>query len=155
MDADNAGVRFPPPLIYLTALLVGIALEYAVGLHFFGVDRRILAAAGVALVLAGIVLASHAIGLFRRAGTSPEPWTETTAIVTTGIYRRTRNPMYVALTIIYAGLALAADAPIALILLPAVLVIIHTQVIAREERYLAGRFGEPYLEYCRRVRRWF
>ena len=154
MDADNAGVRFPPPLIYLSGLLIGIALEYLVGLHSFGVDRRILAAAGVALAFAGIALAMSAIALFRRAGTTPEPWSETTAIVTTGIYRRTRNPMYVGLTVTYVGLALAADAPIALILLPAVLIIIDTQVIAREERYLAARFGEPYREYCRRVRRW-
>ena len=154
MAADNAGVRFPPPLIYLTALLVGIALEYAIGLHSFGVDRRILALAGVVLAFAGIALAMSAIALFRRAGTTPEPWTETTAIVTTGIYRRTRNPMYVAMAILYAGLALAADAPIALVLLPAVLVIVQTQVIAREERYLAAKFGEPYREYCRRVRRW-
>jgi protein-S-isoprenylcysteine O-methyltransferase Ste14 len=153
-EGDNAGIRFPPPFIYLGLLLVGIGAEWFVPLRSFGLGRTVLIAAGLALVLGGIALAMAAIGLFRRAGEQPEPWTTTHTIVTDGIYRFTRNPMYLGMALLYSGLALIADSPVALILLPLVLVIVQTQVIAREERYLAAKFGEPYLAYKRRVRRW-
>lgn len=152
--ADNAGVRFPPPFIYLGFLLIGIGAEWLVPLDSFGIGGTPLVLVGVGLALGGILLAMTAIGLFRKAGEQPEPWTITKAIVTDGIYRRTRNPMYLGMALLYAGLALIADAPIALILLPVVLIIVQTQVIAREERYLSTKFGEPYLDYKRRVRRW-
>jgi protein-S-isoprenylcysteine O-methyltransferase Ste14 len=153
-DSDNAGVRFPPPLIYLGVLLIGIGAERFVPLRHFGLDRSLLVILGLALVAAGILLGVSAVGLFRRSDTTPEPWTSTTAIVTTGVYRYTRNPMYLGMALIYAGLAVVADSPLALVLLPVVLLIIQTQVIAREERYLAEKFGDAYLDYKRRVRRW-
>lgn len=153
-DRDNAGVRFPPPLIYLGVLLIGIGAERFVALRHFGLDRSLLVLLGLALVAAGILLGVSAIGLFRRSDTTPEPWTSTTAIVTTGVYRYTRNPMYLGMASIYAGLAIVADSPVALILLPVVLLVIQSQVIAREERYLAAKFGDAYLDYKRRVRRW-
>ena len=151
---DDAGIRFPPPLIYLGILLIGIGAERFVGLRSFGVDRTLLIVVGMMLVVAGIAVATTAIERFRSAGEQPEPWTTTHAIVTAGIYRFTRNPMYLGMALIYAGLALIADSPLALILLPLVLVIIQTRVIAREERYLAAKFGDAYLDYKRRVRRW-
>jgi protein-S-isoprenylcysteine O-methyltransferase Ste14 len=155
LDRDNAGVRFPPPLIYLIALLAGFAAEPLVGLRTFGMDRWLLVGAGVALLLAGFAVAQPAVGLFGRAGTDRKPWRPTTAIVTAGPYRFTRNPMYVGMSLIYAGLAMAFDGPVALLLLPVVLVIIRVYVIAREESYLAAKFGETYLDYKSRVRRWF
>ena len=153
-ERDDAGVRFPPPLIYLGFLLVGIGAEWFVPVRRLGLDWTWRIVIGDLVAFAGIILIGSAIRLFRRSGTTPEPWTSTSAIVTAGIYRYTRNPMYLGLALIYAGLALAIDAPIALLLLPIVLVIVQTQVIAREERYLAAKFGEPYLDYKRRVRRW-
>jgi len=153
-ERDDAGVRFPPPFIYLGVLLIGVGAEWLVAPLGFGLSRMLLILVGVALVLAGILLAMAAIGLFRRAGTTPEPWTSTTAIVTGGVYRFTRNPMYLGMALLYAGLAVIADSPLALILLPVVLLIVQTQVIAREERYLAAKFGESYEAYRRRVRRW-
>lgn len=154
VEQDSAGIRFPPPLIYLGLLLAGLAAEQVMPPRSFGVARWPLIAAGAALGLAGAALALAAVGLFRKAGTTPEPWTSTSSVVTTGLYARTRNPMYLGMALIHAGLALALDAPIALILLPLALLIVQTQVIAREERYLTAKFGEPYLEYRRRVRRW-
>ena len=154
LASDNAGIRFPPPFIYLGFLLAGIGAEWFLPLRHFGLDRPLLIVLGIGFVLGGILLAMTAIGLFRRAGEQPEPWTTTNAVVTTGIYRRTRNPMYLGMALLYVGLALIADSPIALILLPVVLVIIQTRVIGREERYLAAKFGQPYLDYKRCVRRW-
>ena len=152
-ENKGAGVRFPPPFIYLGFLLAGLALEYAFPLSF-GLNRLLLAFVGALLVLAGLGVGLPAMGLFRKAGTTPEPWTPTTAIVTTGVYRLTRNPMYLGMALIHAGFALAFDSPAALLLLVPAIVIVQTQVIAREERYLAATFGEPYEAYRRRVRRW-
>jgi len=153
-DEDSAPIRFPPPFIYLGMLLIGIAAERVVPLRSFGLDRPILVAAGAALALAGLAVGILAMGLFSRSGEKPEPWTTTHQIVTSGVYRYTRNPMYLGMALLYAGLALALDAPLALVLLPVVLAMVQTQVIAREERYLAGKFGEPYEAYRRQVRRW-
>jgi protein-S-isoprenylcysteine O-methyltransferase Ste14 len=66
----------------------------------------------------------------------------------------TGNPMYLGMALIYAGLAIGADGPIAFALLPLVLIVIQTQVIAREERYLEAKFGEDYRRYKANVRRW-
>lgn len=154
VEPDSAGVRFPPPLIYLGALLLGLLAERFVSLRSFGIDWRLLATTGVLLFVAGVAMMLAAAGLFRRLGTNAPPTQPTTLIVTTGPYRWTRNPMYLAMALIYAGLAIGFDGPIALTLLPLVLIIIQTQVIAREERYLQAKFGDEYRRYKVEVRRW-
>ena len=153
-NEDNAGVRFPPPFIYLGTLLIGMVAERFVALNSFGIDRVPLVALGMALAVLGMGLIVAALGLFRRAGTPPEPWSTTATVVSSGVYARTRNPMYLGMALVYAGLALALDAPVALILLLPLLLVIQMGVIAREERYLATKFGDVYLDYRRRVRRW-
>jgi protein-S-isoprenylcysteine O-methyltransferase Ste14 len=95
-----------------------------------------------------------ALGRFRRAGTPVETYRPTTALVTEGIYRRTRNPMYVALTLLYAGIGFAANSLWTLGFLPPLLLVMRYGVIAREERYLTRRFGTRYLDYQGSVRRW-
>lgn len=95
-----------------------------------------------------------AAGLFRQLGTNVPPSQPTTLIATTGPYRWTRNPMYLGMALVYAGLAIGFDGPIALALLPLVLIAIQTQVIAREERYLEAKFGDDYRRYKAGVRRW-
>ncbi|TJW95650.1 MAG: isoprenylcysteine carboxylmethyltransferase family protein [Mesorhizobium sp.] len=75
-------------------------------------------------------------------------------MVTSGVYRVTRNPMYVGMAPVYAALALALGSLIALILLPAAVLVIHRRVILREEQYLEGKFGSEYRAYKVRVRRW-
>lgn len=150
---DNPGVIAPPPLIYLTALLLGFALEY-----FWPVaalDRGIGQLLGILLGCAGLAFALPALLGFRRAGTSPEPWHPSTALVTSGLYRYTRNPMYVGLTLIYLGVTAAFGGVwMAAMLVPALLVMRYG-VIAREERYLESKFGNAYLDYLGSVRRWF
>jgi protein-S-isoprenylcysteine O-methyltransferase Ste14 len=74
--------------------------------------------------------------------------------VTDGPYRLTRNPGYLGMTLLYAGIAIAADAVWALAPLPVAIAVIDPGVIAREERYLERTFGAPYTEHKRRVRRW-
>ncbi len=104
-------------------------------------------------MLAAAVLAA-ALGRLRRAGTAVEPWRPSTALVTDGVYRLTRNPIYLAMGLLYLGLALALDSVVALVLLPPLLALVQVAVVSREERYLEGKFGDDYRRYRASVRRW-
>ena len=151
---DSPGVRVPAPFVFLGALLLGLAAEQVVTLRSFGIDSRVLIADGALLFVAGAAIMFVAAWLFRRLDTNVQPSQPTTVIATTGPYRWTRNPMYLGMALIYAGLANGFDGPIALALLPLVLIVIQTQVIAREERYLETKFGNEYRRYRAEVRRW-
>ncbi len=88
------------------------------------------------------------------AGTSPNPTKPTTKIVVQGPFRFFRNPIYLSFTLIYLGITIATNALWPLLLLPVVLVIIQLRALYPEEKYLEQRFGEEYLRYKARVRRW-
>lgn len=91
---------------------------------------------------------------FERARTPINPSAPSQALVTDGPYRLTRNPGYLGMAVLYAGIAMVANAPWALVPLPAAIAVVDRGVIAREEGYLERKFGAPYAEYRRRVRRW-
>jgi protein-S-isoprenylcysteine O-methyltransferase Ste14 len=151
-DRATSGVTIPPPLFYLAGFGAGIALEL-----FFPIDRPPLAVTIVGAVIGvGLWLALDGIAMlsFRRAGTSMVPLNPTTALVTSGSYRFTRNPMYLGMAFLYGAFALAFGLIWALIVLPLVLAAVDRLVIAREEPYLEARFGDEYRDYKRRVRRW-
>jgi protein-S-isoprenylcysteine O-methyltransferase Ste14 len=149
---DTAGVVAPPPLIYLAGLIVGFGLEALLpGASVPGVVRWV---GGGVLVVAGATLLASFNTAFSRKGTAAEPWKPTTAIVTGGPYRFTRNPAYLAMALLYIGIALLAGALWVLVPLPVVLVVIDRGVIAREERYLERKFGREYTDYKAGVRRW-
>ena len=149
---DTAGVVAPPPLIFLAGLGAGFGLEAL--LEGGTLPDAVRWPLGGLAVVAGIALQTSFMVAFSRKGTSVEPWKPTTAIVTTGPYRLTRNPAYLGMALIYVGVALLADAPWALLPLPLVLLVIDRGVIAREERYLARKFGQEYLDFKSRRRRW-
>ena len=146
------GVKVPPPFIYLAGFGVGWLLDRAVDLpELTGTSLTLV---GVALVVAGFgLLAPSALG-FRRAGTNLAPHQPTTALVLTGPYRFTRNPIYLGFALVYAGAALWAGVTGALLVLPVVLLVMDRMVIAREERYLEQKFGSQYTSFKSRVRRW-
>ena len=102
----------------------------------------------------GLALAGWALATFRRTGTTFRPHRPATKLAIRGPYRFTRNPMYVALTLVYFGLAILLQSIWALLLLPLVLIFIARRVIGPEERYLERRFGADYLHYKAQVRRW-
>ena len=153
--ADHAGVRVPPPLLFLSGLVLGLGLEWLWPLGWLA-NRPAWLQFGVGgvLVVAGIALLASAMGLFRRAGTAIPPWEPTTALVTTGVYRYSRNPIYLAVVMMYVGLALLFAAAWALVLLIPILIVLHLAVIRLEEAYLERQFGEAYRQYRARVRRW-
>ncbi|WP_273729010.1 isoprenylcysteine carboxylmethyltransferase family protein [Brucella gallinifaecis] len=154
VERDSAGARLPPPLVYLGALLLGLgggAIRHPV---LFGIDWWLLVATDAPLFVASAVMMLLAARLFRRLGTNIPPSQPTTLIATTGPYRRTRNPMYLGMALIYAGLAIGFDGPVAFALLPLVLIAVQTHVIAREERYLEAKIRDDYRCYKAEVRRW-
>ncbi len=153
---DSPDIRILPPLIYIAAFGVGGLIDRLWPWAFFVDDASvgIGRALGGLLVLLGLLLDLWAFGLFRRAGTSPLPFRPASAIVASGPYRFTRNPMYLGMTATIFGVGLALGRVwIALAALFAALVI-DRYAIAREERYLERAFGASYLDYKRRVRRW-
>lgn len=151
--ADRPAIGFPPPFVYLGFLLLGFVLDRLAGFTRF--DLRIWDEAfGIALAVAGLIVVVVALRYFRREGEDPEPWTPSANMLAEGLYRFSRNPMYLGVTLLYLGIAVFFGSPGALLLLPLAIASIHYFVIAREEVYLARRFGEAYRDYCKRVRRW-
>lgn len=152
-DPDHPGVIAPPPVIFLGFLALGLGLEWAWPTTL-GIDTRFRI--GLAAGLFGIAgfLGVTGIQAFRRAGTNVPPHKPALAIVSDGPFRYSRNPLYLCLSLILAGLALGLDSLWVLVMLAPALIVIRYGVIAREERYLEAKFGDQYLEYKARVRRW-
>jgi protein-S-isoprenylcysteine O-methyltransferase Ste14 len=142
----------PPPLTYLLALVAGLVLDKWFHVHLLvrGVARLI----GWPLVVGGVLLNGWFHSTMRRADTPIDPRKPVSNLTTEGPFRYTRNPAYLSLTMVYAGVALLRSALWALLLLPLVLLLIQRDQIEREERHLERAFGEEYLEYKARVRRW-
>ncbi|MGQ0714682.1 MAG: methyltransferase family protein [Gemmatimonadaceae bacterium] len=153
--AGNPGVHFPPPFVFVGGFLLGFALDrWAYPLRLGGAARPVLVAGGWLFIAGGVAFMLWAMAMFRRARTSVLPFRPASAMVTTGPYRFTRNPMYVGLTVLYVGLCLLTGMLWPLVMLPFVLVALTTLVIRREERYLEDAFGAEYAAYRARVRRW-
>ena len=151
-EQDKAGVVAPPPLIYLGALVFGLLLNrrFPVAFLAHGVARGL----GWTLLGAGVLLLGWFERAMRQADTPASPYKPVSRIATEGPFRYTRNPGYLSMAMIYAGIATLANALWAILLLPVALLAIRWGVIEREERYLELKFGEEYLSYKARVRRW-
>ncbi len=150
---DHANVRFFPPLAYAAPMAAGLALHFALSDRFLP-QGWVQLAAGLPLMAASGLLAVWASITMRRAGTTVDAYSSTTAIVAHGPFRFSRNPMYLALTGLYVGIAVSVNALWVVVLLPVALVSITVGVIAREESYLERKFGTEYTSYKSRVRRW-
>jgi protein-S-isoprenylcysteine O-methyltransferase Ste14 len=146
------GVVAPPPLIFMGGLAAGFGLEAL--LHSPTVPGAVAWPVGTALIGVGGALALSFVRGFERAGTPVSPYSTSTKLVTDGAYRFTRNPGYLGMALVYAGIAVVTGSPWALVPLVGVLALIDRGVIVREERFLERRFGEGYLRYKRRTRRW-
>lgn len=150
---DTPGI-IPPPLIFAAGLLVGWGLTRAVPDPGLGVGWDIARYVAFALIAAGLLIDGAAAGHFRRLGTHPAPWQPTTVLVTDGLYRFTRNPIYIGFALLYLGIAVAMNSLITVGLLLPCLIAIDRLAIVREEAYLAAKFGPAYEAYRKKVRRW-
>lgn len=151
-ERDVAGVPVPPPLIYVTGLVLGWIIDLVWPTS--GPPWPVAVTVGVLGALAWLWLDGSAAMRFRRAGTAVIPFKPSTALVVDGPYRFTRNPIYLGMAALYISLAVLLGLMWALLLLPIVIGAVDRLVIAREEPYLERKFGTDYLEYKRRVRRW-
>jgi protein-S-isoprenylcysteine O-methyltransferase Ste14 len=149
---DHAHVLVPPPLIFGGYLLLAFLLNWFVPLPppWIGTLREI----AVLLVVAGLLLGIWSIRLMMRVGTSPDPHQPTTALVTSGPYRGSRNPIYVGFLLILVGLTIVGGTLWGILLSPLVVWTVTWLVVRREESYLQSKFDVQYLEYKARVRPW-
>ena len=150
---DSADVIALPPVIFAAGFAAGLLLQSLLPFHVF--SNRPVRLIGLGLTVVSGLLALWAARTMSRAGTCIDPRRSTVAIVTTGPFRFTRNPLYVSLALLTIGAALHFDIPWALITFIPIVLIVQYGVILREERYLAAKFGSAYLEYKQRTRRWF
>ena len=152
---DNPGVIAFPPLIWAVTVAASLLVHFFVG----GVPMSILphvvsVVIGIGLFVIAPLLAVPAMLQMIAAGTNVHPSEPSTTIVRGGPYRFTRNPMYLALTLLQIGVAFLLNDAITLLFAAALALILHFGVILREERYLEAKFGEQYLALKRTVRRW-
>jgi len=151
-SADNPGVIALPPLLYGGAFIVVLVLRWFWPMRIVA-DSGLLWA-GLGLVAIGVALASWGRRTMTAAGTNVNPSLPATALVTSGPFRYSRNPLYVALTIVFLGLTLAVNTWWGVVVLIPLLAIMHRGVVRREERYLEQKFGESYRKYRSKVRRY-
>ena len=149
---DRAGVIVFPPLLFVSTFLVAFLLRFLLPTPLLPASTALLV--GLVPLLAGILLLLLAFRQMIRNKTTINPSGATTTIVGDGLYAYTRNPMYLALTLIYAGGCSIANAWWGLLLLIPLLMLVQKGIIEREEAYLTRKFGEEYLRYKGRVRRW-
>jgi protein-S-isoprenylcysteine O-methyltransferase Ste14 len=147
-------VRFPPPVVFLALVVVGVILQralwpLAIPLGFW---KRI--GIGAVVLLAGLSSIISARIWFTRTGQSPIPWKPSPELLVQGIYRHTRNPMYVGVTVIQMGLGVLLDNLWISMLAPVALALVHFIAVRPEEAYLAEKFGDSYLRYKASVRRY-
>ena len=151
-EPDKPGIRVPPPPIYLLALLLGLLLDRSMHVPFL--PRGVARLFGWPLVGGAMTLAAWFARTMRRADTTMHINKPVSSVVQDGPFRFSRNPGYLSLTMLYAGIAVLRNALWAIVLLPLVVYVIQREVIEREEGYLERTFGEEYLNYKARVRRW-
>ena len=151
-EKERPGIFPFPPAIYLVPLVIGLILHFAFPLRLLPVGWLQIA---IGLPIIGITLVYWVSALLtlRRAGTVIDPGGTTTTIVTHGPYRFSRNPLYLSLIAIYIGITISVNTVWPLFFFPVVLVLISL-VIRQEERYLEEKFGQKYLSYKTKVRRW-
>lgn len=147
----NLGV-VRPPLVYLSSVVAGTVLDVVWPLPFF--PGVLALPVGSSLVVIAMALFSYSVRQLRAAGTPVPGNTPTTVIVRTGPYRFSRNPIYLAFSLLHLGIAIWANSPWLIAMLIAAVALMALVVIPREERYLEGRFGTEYVDYKTSVHRW-
>jgi protein-S-isoprenylcysteine O-methyltransferase Ste14 len=154
-DAGTARVIARPPFLFLICLILGLVLDRGLPLPLTLLETALVRwTAGGVLLVFGVAIFAAGIRNFSRAAT-PVPSTRSVrTLVTTGVHGWSRNPIYVGMLLVYAGIGIAAPSPWILILTLPLAITIRYGVVAREEAYLEKRFGDAYRDYKARVHRW-
>ena len=151
---DGAAVRVPPPVLPVVTILAGVALDRVVPIAVELPAPARYWIGGAIVIASFLLLGTWSVILFHRSGQSPIPSEPTPSIVERGPYRFTRNPMYLMMVIACVGFAIILSNAWILVLTPLCASLLHRLAILPEEAYLERKFGDGYLAYKRKVRRW-
>lgn len=149
---DHANVRIHPPILTAIHIALAYAAKWTIPLPLVVPD--ILRNIGFALVVVGFLCGVAAFVEFKRARTTIDPHGSVTSIISSGVYRFTRNPIYLGFALMLIGLPLNSGSYWGLILAPVLILSFNNLVIQHEEAYLEKKFGDVYTSYKSRVRRW-
>ncbi|MCI0608986.1 MAG: isoprenylcysteine carboxylmethyltransferase family protein [Anaerolineae bacterium] len=149
---DHADVKIPPPILTIIFIVIAYVAKWTIPIPF--VVPNILRNIGFGLIVVGFLLGIAAFLEFRKARTTVDPHGRVSSVVTSGIYRFTRNPIYLGFLLMLIGIPLNSGTYWGLILAPVFIYFINSSVIEREEAYLEKKFGDVYTSYKSRVRRW-
>jgi len=152
MDNDFQKPFAPPPAIFGVTFLAGLGMDFIYPSPSMPLWLQF--GFGIAFIVGGVLLIRGSMQSIDQAGTTYNPYTASTALVTSGIYRQTRNPGYLGLAVIQIGLALMIDSPWIAVTTIVAVVIISQFVIKLEEEKLSRAFGQEYQDYLSVVRRW-
>ena len=149
---DRPDVVIFPPLLFAICFVLGVVF-HVVCPYRFGLSLW-TRGAGAALGLAALSVTLWGKRVMEAAGTNVRPDLPALAIVSNGPFAYTRNPLYLGVLAMFAGVGIALDAPAFLTVLVPLYVVLRFGVVSREERYLAAKFGDAYRDYTSHVRRW-
>jgi protein-S-isoprenylcysteine O-methyltransferase Ste14 len=151
---DHPGIYIPPPLIYAGLFLLAYLLQRMAPINAAFFYTTAASIAGVLMLLLALVILVTSLRQFVRSRNTLVTIKPATSLQTEGIYRFTRNPMYIGLATLYTALAFLLGNWWHFLLLPLLLLIVQEYIIKREERYLVRQFKDDYIYYRQRVRRW-
>src|SRR5215216_621776 len=153
-EQDRPGINplVHPPMVAVTFIVIAYFLGRFVPLPFAA--PPILRDTGLLLTFVGFLFGIGALLEFRKARTTPDPHGSVRQLVTSGIYRFTRNPIYLGFLLMVIGIPLNSGLYWGIVLAPFFILVMNRLVIQHEEAYLAKKFGKTYIDYTSRVRRW-
>ena len=151
---DSPGVYIPPPLFYVLIFLAAVLVQKKFSIDDAVFHLQTMKLAGIVLLAVALFFLVTSLRKFFQSNNTLVPIKPAASLQTNGIYNTSRNPMYVGLAIMYLGITCFIGNWWNIILFPLLIVIVQAYIITREEQYLTRRFGQAYLDYKTKVRRW-
>lgn len=152
--SKGPGVYIPPPLFYILIFVTAVILQQIIPIPDKIFQLWTIKVAGIFFLFAALFFLYRSLRQFFQSKNTVILIKPAKALETSGIYRISRNPMYVGLTFVYLGITCLIGNWWNIILFPLLFVIVQEYVIKREEKYLVLEFGQQYEKYRRNVRRW-
>ena len=151
---DHPGVYIPPPLIYVAFFFLSVVLQKRMPLKSFFLQTAVAKTVGWALLAAGTLIVLPALWKFIVSRNTVVTMKPASSLQTAGIYAFTRNPMYLGLLLLYGGIGFFKGNGWTFIVIPLLIMTVQLYVIMKEEHYLQRAFGNEYMQYKKKVRRW-
>ena len=151
-DKSGASVKFPPPIVFILFMFLAYGIHYFLAIEISSMSYLLYI--GSFIVMLGFIILLIASVSFKRAQTNIQPWKPTTQIISSGIFAYSRNPIYLSFCFVTMGIGLIVNSLwVTLSVIPSI-VVIFFHAIKKEELYLENKFGQTYLAYKEKVRRW-